>query len=190
MKRIVTQIIGTLFLTLSAVHAQAQARRPTPPAELKKLDVWIGSWELSGTARDQPADPEYNLHWQLHEHWILDGFFMQVDQTWEGGGQSTHALELLSYDQGKKIYADSGFGSDGSTWSLTATFRGSTMTERGETLAPDGTTTRCRMTWVFSDDGRSVSGTEECDKSGVRWKAVEVKGTKVEVKGTKSGLPR
>jgi hypothetical protein len=55
------------------------------------------------------------------------------------------------------------------------------MTERGETLAPDGT--RCRMTWVFSDDGRSVSGTEECDKSGVRWKAVEVKGTK-------SGLPR
>jgi hypothetical protein len=183
MKRIVTQIIGTLFPMLSAVHAQAQARRPTPPAELRKLDVWIGSWELSGTARDQPADPEYNLHWQLHEHWILDGFFMQVDQTWEGGGQSTHALELLSYDQGKKIYADSGFASDGSTWSLTATFRGSTMIERGETLAPDGTTTRCRMTWVFSDDGMSVSGTEECDKSGVRWKAVEVKGTK-------SGLPR
>lgn len=183
MKRIFTEIIGTLLLTLAAADAQAQARKPMPPPELKKLNVWIGNWTLSGAARDQPEGPEYDLHWQLHEHWILDGFFMQVDQTWEGGGQVLHALELLSYDQGRRIYADSGFGSDGSTWSLTATFRGTTMTERGETLAPDGTTTRCRMTWVFGDDGRSVSGTEECDKSGTRWKAVKVRGTK-------SPLPR
>ena len=56
---------------------------------------------------------------------------MQVDQIWEGNGQMTHALEMLSYDPSKKIYIDSGFGSDGSTWSLTATFDGATMIEQG-----------------------------------------------------------
>lgn len=177
MKRIPTAI-GTLCLTLAAACIQAQDRKPSPPPELKKLDVWIGNWTLSGTARDQPDSREYSLHWQLHEHWILNGFFMQVDQIWEGGGQVLRGLEMLSYDPRKKIYTDTGFGSDGSTWSLTAAFRDATMIEMGETAGPHGTITRCRMSWVFSNDGRSLAGTEECDKGGVRWKAVEVRGTK------------
>lgn len=93
-------------------------------------------------------------------------------------GQVLHALEMLSYDPKKLIYTDSGFGSDGSTWSLTATFRGAVMIEKDNTLGPDGRLTRCRMTWAFGANGDSLSGTEECDKSGVRWRAVEVRGTK------------
>ena len=170
--------ISALCLALAAACAQGQAHAPTPAPELKKLDVWVGNWTLSGMARDQPDGPEYNLHWTLHERWILNGFFLQVDQTWKGNGQIQHALELLSYDRRKMTYTDSGFGSDGSTWSLTATFHDATMIEEGETLGPDGIWTKCRMTWVFSNEGKSLSGTEECGKGGARWKAVEVRGTK------------
>lgn len=52
------------------------------------------------------------------------------------------------------------------------------MVETGDTLGPDGAMARCVMTWVFSNHGRSLAGTEECDKSGKRWKAVDVTGTK------------
>lgn len=176
--KLIATAIGALYLTLSAACAQAQDRKPTPPPELKKLNVWIGDWSLSGTARDQPGSRTYHLHWRLHEHWVLNGFFMQVDQTWQGAGQVLRSLEMLSYDPRKMVYTDSGFGSDGSTWSLTAFFRGRTMIEMGSTLGPDGIVTKCRMRWVFSNDGRTLAGTQECEKHGVQWRAVEVRGAK------------
>lgn len=168
--------IGALFLMCAA--ASAQASNPTPPPELKKLHVWVGNWELSGKAQDQPNGPRYTLRWHLYEHWILDGFFLAVDQTWKGNGQVLHALEMLSYDTGKQVYTDSGFGSDGSTWSLTAIFDNSTMIESGSTRGSDGEITKCRTTWSFRRGGKSLSGTQECDKNGVRWRALDVTGTK------------
>lgn len=177
MKRVATAI-ATLCLSLATACVQAQDPKQTPPPQLGKLDVWIGNWNLAGIAQDEPEGPRYNLHWQLHEHWVLNGFFMQVDQVWAGAGQVLHSLEMLSYDPKKMLYTDSGFGSDGSTWSLTATFSGATMIEMGSTLGPDGIMTKCRMIWVFGGDGRTLTGTEECDRGGTRWKAVEVRGTK------------
>ncbi len=177
MKSIIS-CFGVLLVICAAVQARGQPLEPTRPAQLKKLDAWTGNWSLSGTARDQPNGREYAVRWYLREHWTLNGFFLQVDQTWKGNGQVTHALEMLSYDPIKKVYTDSGFGSDGSTWALTATFYGATMVERGETKDRGGVVTRCRMTWVFSSDSASVSGTEQCDRNGVHWRAVDVKGRK------------
>ncbi len=186
MKRIVTGI-GTLILIFIAVCAQAQSLKPTPPPELKKLDYWVGDWALSGTAKDKPGGPEYRVVWRLHERWILNGFFLQVHQTWKGNGQEQRALEILSYDAGRKIYMDSGFGSDGSKWSLTATFKGAKMIESGQTKGPDGKTTKCQMTWVFSKHGMALAGTQVCEKNGVRWKAVDVTGTKSKARSLNFG---
>lgn len=173
MKRIAAAI-GLMLLMFVAGSAEGQ----TPPPELKKWDVWVGDWALSGTAKDTPTGPEYKVDWYLHEHWILSGFFMQVDQTWEGNGQKLQSMEILSYDPIKKIHTSSGFSSDGSTWTLTATFDNSTTIEDGETRSPDGELTRCQTTWVFSSDRMAVSGTQECEQNGVRWTAFNVRGTK------------
>lgn len=176
MKRLIIRA-GALLLALVAASAHA-GPTPGPPPELKKLDVWVGTWSLSGTAKDQPNEREYPVLWRLREHWVLNGFFLQVAQTWRGNGQILNNLEMLSYDPTRKIYTDLGFGSDGSTWSLTATFSGATMIERGESKGTDGAMTRCRMAWVFSNDGTSVSGTQRCEKNGARWQALKVAGTK------------
>jgi hypothetical protein len=104
----------------------------------KKWDAWIGDWALSGTAKDTSTGPEYKVDWYLHEHWILNGFFVQVDQTWKGNGKEIHSLEILSYDPVKKIHTSSGFSSDGSTWVLTATFDDVTTIEVGKAEGPDG----------------------------------------------------
>lgn len=179
--KLITNAIGTLLLMFVAAFAQGKPSNPTPPPELKKWDVWAGDWALSGKAKDKPKGPEYKVDWHLHEHWILGGFFMQVDQTWKGNGQELHSLEILSYDSVRKIHTSSGFSSDGSTWSLTATFDEATLIENSESRGPDGELTRCQTTWVFGNDRMALSGTQECEQDGVRWKAMEVKGTKSKV---------
>jgi hypothetical protein len=177
MRRITTAISIMLLMFVTA-PAQGQSSNPTPPPELKKWDIWIGDWVLSGTAKDTPTGPEYNVDWSLHERWILGGFFVQVDQTWKGDGQELHSLEILSYDPIKKVHASSGFSSDESTWTLTATFDDARVTEEGVSKGPDGQATTCHSTWVFSSDRKALSGTQECDQNGVRWTAIRVQGTK------------
>jgi hypothetical protein len=169
--------IATLLM-YAAASAQGQSPNPTPPPEIKKWAVWTGDWALSGMAKDRPDGPEYKVDWYLHEHWILGGFFMQVDQTWKGNGQELRSLELLSYDPFRKIHTSSGFSSDGSTWSLTATFDNATVIENGESRGPDGQLTRCQTTWMFSNDRLALSGRQECEQNGVRWRAIDVRGRK------------
>lgn len=170
--------IANLSLLIFAALAQAQSFSPNRPSELQKWDEWAGDWSLSGTAKDTPTGPEYKVNWHLHEHWILDGFFMRVDQTWKGNGQELHSLEILSFDPVRKIHTVSGFSSDGSTWSLTASFEGATLVENGESRGPGGEITHCRTTWIFSDDRMALSGAQECERNGARWTAIDVRGRK------------
>ena len=170
--------VSIIVLRLVSTCAHGQSSTPTPPPELKKWDVWIGDWKLSGTAKDTPTGPEYKVDWYLHEHWILNGFFVQVDQTWKANGHELHSMEILSYDPVKKIHTVSGFSGDGWTWSLTATFDKTTTAEQGVATGPDGAIVTSRIEWEFSSDGKALSGTQQSEQNGVRWTAFTVKGTK------------
>jgi hypothetical protein len=170
--------ISMMVLMFVSMSAHGQSASPTPPPELKKWDVWIGDWKLSGMAKDTPTGPEYQVDWYLHEHWILGGFFVQVDQTWEANGPNLHSMEILSYDPVKKIHNVSGFSSDGWTWALTATFDKTKTTEEGVATGPDGAIITSRTDWEFSPDGKALSGTQQSEQNGVRWTVFTVKGTK------------
>ncbi len=58
MKRIATAI-SMMLLMLVAASARGQSFNPTPPPEVKKWDVWVGNWALSGMATDTPTGHEY-----------------------------------------------------------------------------------------------------------------------------------
>ena len=170
--------IGMMILRFVSASAYGQASSLTPPPELKKWDAWIGDWKLSGTAKDTPTGPEYKVQWYLHEHWILGGFFVQVDQIWKGNGQELHAMEIISYDPVKKMHTVAGFSGDGWTWALTATFNKTTTTEEGVATGPEGAIVTSRTDWEFSSDGKVLSGTQQSEQNGIRWTAFTVKGTK------------
>ncbi len=170
--------VSIILSGLFNICAYGQSSPPTPPPEIKKWDVWIGDWNLSGTARDTPTGPEYKVNWRLHERWILNGFFVQVDQTWQSNGQELHSMEILSYDPVKKVHTVSGFSGDGWTWALTATFNKTTTTEEGVARGPDGAIVPSRTDWQFSSDGKALSGTQQSEQNGIRWTAFTVKGTK------------
>jgi hypothetical protein len=177
MKRMVTAVSIMLLMLVVAV-AEGQSSTPKPAPEMKRWEVWIGDWALSGTAKDTPTGPEYKVDWHMHGHWILGGFFAQIDQTWKGNGEDVRVLEFLYYDPIKKIHTGFGFANDGATWPLTATFNNETSVEDFVVTSPDGKLTTCRNTWVFSGDRMAVSGTEESEQNGVRWTSFRVKGTK------------
>ena len=176
MKRIA--LLSSVLIICLVTLFQAQTAVPKPAPELRQEEVWVGDFTLSGTAKDTPTGPEYKLEWHMHSHWILGGFFLETDSTTKGNGVETQMLEIGSYDPIKKTHVLSGFGSDGTTWVLTATFDHETSVEIGTTTAPDGTLTNFRNTFVFSSDGMAVSGTEESEQNGVRWTSFKVKGTK------------
>ena len=176
MKRILTPVALVMLLTVVALQAQAPIPKPGP--ELRKWELWVGDWEMVGTAKDSPTEPEYKVEWNLHGSRILGGFFVQVDQIWKGNGPEQHSLEILSYDPIKRTHASSGFTSDGATWVATATYNDGTAVETGTTTTADGKIIKWRGTWVFSADRMAVSAIQESNQDGARWTSFTIKGTK------------
>ena len=171
---------AVVMLTLIIVVAtRAQSAAPKPPPEVKKWAIWAGDWTTPGTAKDSPSQPEYKLEWRTNAHWILGGFALQVDGIWRGNGTELHSLEILSYDPAKKANTFSGFQSDGTTWIGTATFNNGTSVENVAVTDPNGKVAICRNDWVFSADGRAVSGKAEFEQDGGRWTNFTGKGTRV-----------
>lgn len=177
MRRISTAV-GMMVLLLAAVDAGGQSQAPKPAPELKQADIWVGNWTLSGTAKDTPTGPEYRLDLLIHSHWVLGGFFLETNSSWKGNGQQLQTLEIASYDAINKTCSVSAFASDGMSWNATFTVSNGVSIENVTTTTPDGNTSTCRGTFVFSSDREAVSGAEECEQSGVRWTAFKVKGTK------------
>lgn len=169
---------AALAIFAVSLSAQAQSGSATPGPELRKLDLWIGDWTLTGTAKDGPKAQEYQVEWRLHEHWILNGFFLQADQTWKGNGQELHSTEILSYDPVKRIYFGSGFSSDGTSWQLTGKFDGMILRENAAGKGPRGEFSRCHIAWQFSNEGNSLAGTAQCTQNFATWRAFNVVGTK------------
>jgi hypothetical protein len=183
MKRSATAI--SIIIPIVVIAAQAQSSAPKPAPVLRMWDLWGGSWTMVGTAKDSPTGPEYKLNWRWRSRWILGGFFMELDHKWKGNGAEQHWLEVLFYDPAKKTNAISGFASDGTTWTGTATFNGGTSVENFTLISPDGKIATCLNNWVITADQNAVSGTSQCEQDGVRWTSFEVKGTKV-----KTGVQR
>ena len=177
---IVRRITILLFLSAFcfATTMQAQAPDPKPGPEVKKWGIWAGDWTILGTAKDGPSQPEYKLEWHMHNRWTVGGFALQSDGTWKGNGLELHYLEILSYDPARKANTSSGFQSDGTTWTGTATFDDGTSVENFTQTDPDGKVARCRNDWVVSADGKAASGKSECEQDGVRWTSFTGKGTR------------
>lgn len=174
MKRIATAVC--LMILLPVIVLRAQAPEETPA----ELAIWVGNWEMVGTAKDTPTEPEYKADWHLHGRLILGGHFVQIDQIWKGNGAESHWLEILSYDPIKGTFVSSGFTDDGGGWLSTLPFNSKdrTFVETGTITTADGKSTKLHITWIFSDDRMAVSGIQELEKDGVRWTSFTFKGTK------------
>jgi hypothetical protein len=167
-------VVACVMILIPTIVAQTQAP-VTTPAELM---LWVGDWEMVGTAKDAPMEPEYKVAWHLHGKLILGGHFVQVDHTRKGKGAEEHWLEIISYDPNKGTDESSGFCSDGGRWVSTMPFKDKACVENGTITTADGKIIKYRLSWVFSDDRMAVSGIQEIEQDGAFWTSFTFKGTK------------
>jgi len=175
-------IAVSVVVLVLAVGLQAQTLSPKPGPELKKLEPWVGEWNIEAVAKDSPSGPEYKFYWTIQFGWIQEGFFLEAHHTWKSKDGETKSLEILWYDPSKELYRSCGFASDGSTWASTATFEHGIFVISATGVNAEGKpTTKERNTFVFSPDQTSFSVKGEEEKDGTWWTSLTGKGIKAKI---------
>ena len=122
MKNIARHILELLALIAVALNNGCAGFPKVDAKTAAALGVYVGDWEMVGTAKDTPTEPEYKVDWHLHGRLILGDHFVQIDHIWNGKGGENHWLEILTYDPIKGTYVSSGFCDDGGGWLSTAPY--------------------------------------------------------------------
>jgi len=68
---------------------------PQPDSALKRLDRFIGSWQMTGRMLGADAD---NISGRATFEWLPGGFFLQQRFTLDFAGIQIESLELVGYD--------------------------------------------------------------------------------------------
>ena len=68
---------------------------PTPDAALKRLDRYVGTWDMHGRTLDSDVD---NVTGQATFEWLPGGFFLQQRITLNFAGFLVQGLEIIGYD--------------------------------------------------------------------------------------------
>lgn len=158
----------TVFLCLivaMAVSAQAQMQMPKPGPELKKLDYFVGTWNMSGTSNASPMGPAGKWSGTETLKWMEGGYFLVSHSNFkmETMGSGT-GVAYMGYDPNEKTYTYDEFNSmgeanhskgmvDGDNWTWTAEqkMNGQTMKERFSMKIESATS--YAMKFEMSQDG-------------------------------------
>jgi hypothetical protein len=95
-------------------NTDAQATPPPlmPSPALRSLDRLIGTWEVSGP----------DLDGQVTFEWMEGGFFLMQHVQLNQGGQKTHGIEIIGYDEESNSLKSHYFSSTGDileyTWDV------------------------------------------------------------------------
>jgi hypothetical protein len=167
-----------ILATVLNMSLFAQTTPPKPVPGIKPLEIWVGNWTFTGTAKDSANDKEHPLTWRIHGHWRLGGHIVQTDQEWTEDNVTTKYFEVISYRPASRSTISYGVGEDGTSWITTLVLKGDTGLETGTFTLPDGKTASATTTWSFTPDRLSVTATQEWEQDGSKWVSLRVKGTK------------
>ena len=68
---------------------------PTPDPALKRLDRFVGSWDMKGRTQGSDVD---NVSGRATFEWLPGGFFLQQRFSLDFAGLQIETLELVGYD--------------------------------------------------------------------------------------------
>ena len=127
----------------------ADAQAPTPHPDLKLLDRFVGTWDMTGRTLDSDVD---NVSGRNTFEWLPGGFFMQQRVNLNFSGLEIQGLEVIGYDPATGRFPSTVFPSLAGVpipyeWQID----GDELTIKTEPL---GATFRGR----WSDDGTTFSG--------------------------------
>jgi hypothetical protein len=162
------QIILTAVLLSAAAVAQMEAPKPGP--ELKKLDVFAGTWALDGTMKPGAMGPGGTMNENEKCEWMEGGFYLVCHSDYKGTMGSGVGLSILGYSAEDKAYTYREFNSfgefedsrghvDGDTWTWTSDEKMGNMSMKG------------RFTMKVTSD-KAYNFMFEMSQDGTKWNDV------------------
>lgn len=163
--------LAMLFLLVAPVAVASQTQAPAPAAkpgpELRKFDMFSGTWNIEGQAQASvfaPAGKQTSV--ETYE-WMPGGFFMVHHWDAKQGSAEFKGMEVLGYDTRNKVYTSKLFDSAGDAGSWKAMLQGNTWAWTGETDAVGKSVhERCTLTTTPPN-----TYAQKCEVStdGVKW---------------------
>jgi len=125
---------------LAGLAASARAQAPAPPTpgpELKKLDYFLGKWNIVGEAKPGPMGPGGKMTMTEENSWMDGNFFLVTHSKFDAPGMgSGSAISFMGYSPDRKAFTYDEFNSIGEAEHSTGTLDGDTWTwTSDETIA-------------------------------------------------------
>ena len=147
-------------------EAAPPARKPEP--ELRRLDAFVGEWNVEGRQLASVVGPAGDLTGVERYEWLAGGFFLVHHFDARLGMDEAACIEITGYDASDGSYPTHTFYNNGQTndWRLREQAGGWLLTGQ---WPMGGGTMQVRCTIRFSDGGRTRASTWESSTDGSRW---------------------
>jgi hypothetical protein len=155
-------------LVLVTAAAIAQTQPPKPGPELKKLDVFVGTWTLDGTMKPGMMGSGGTMTENEKCEWMEGGFYLVCHSDYKSTMGNGVGLSVMGYSAGDKIYTYREFNSfgefddsrgriDGDTWTWTSDEKMGGMSMKGRFTIKITSATSYNFVFDMSEDGTQWS---------------------------------
>jgi Protein of unknown function (DUF1579) len=154
-----------IFLGILALSAQAQMPMPKPSPELKKLDYFIGTWNLDSDLKPGPMGPGGKVNEIEKCEWMDGGFFLVMHDEFKSAvmGNGT-GVAYMGYDENDKAFSYDSFNTwgeadhskghvDGDTWTWTTDEKMGGQTFKARFVVKVVSATSYKFNFDMSQDG-------------------------------------
>ena len=95
---------GTIVVLSCMLPNVAAAQVASRPAEVQRLQFYVGSWDESGEMRDDPSKPFKPVTGGETCRWSAGGYAVVCEEKTEGAGGGWEGVYILSYDAAGRQY--------------------------------------------------------------------------------------
>ena len=158
----------------------AMMKQPPRPAELDRLEAWVGTWKADVEVQMPGSDETQTGHGQNTTEWAADKWMLV--ENWEHDMGPDHTMKgasLMWWDKNSKKYRMAFTDNYGGHGSGTMTYNEETGVWKGKIRSKDGktgSTTIGKWTSEFTNPSTVEWVWEEYDGTGL-FKIIELKGT-------------
>ena len=153
---------------IAAAAAMAQMQPPKPAPELKKLDIFVGSWTLDGTMKPGMMGPGGSMTENEKCEWMEGSFYLVCHSDYKSSMGNGVGLSVMGYSADDKAYTYREFNSfgefddsrgslDGDTWTWTNEEKMGGMTMKGRFTMKITSASSYNFTFDMSPDGTKWS---------------------------------
>lgn len=159
----------SLVLLMSGCQSAIYGQAPKPGSELRKLDVFVGSWTFEWDRKTGAAGSSGKMTGIESYSWMPGGFLLRMDREGKGPEGDFKHLVLFGYNPAAGNYGMTIFSlTDGSSASFTGTVEGTTWKWSGAGTL-DGKPFYDRCTWTVPAEKPSRAAKCEASSDGSTW---------------------